>query len=62
MTVLNELDRYHLAISAIERVPGLRAKAGAALAALHGKLDAHKAYIREHGQDMPEILNWTWRH
>jgi xylulose-5-phosphate/fructose-6-phosphate phosphoketolase len=62
MTVLNELDRYHLAISAIERVPGLRAKAGEALAALRGKLDTHSEYIREQGQDMPEILNWTWRY
>jgi xylulose-5-phosphate/fructose-6-phosphate phosphoketolase len=62
MTVLNQLDRYHLAITAIERVPGLKAKAGDALAALQGKLDAHGAYICEHGQDMPEILNWTWRY
>jgi xylulose-5-phosphate/fructose-6-phosphate phosphoketolase len=62
MTVLNELDRYHLAIDAIERVPGLRAKAGEALAALRGKLDTHSEYIREQGQDMPEILNWTWRY
>jgi xylulose-5-phosphate/fructose-6-phosphate phosphoketolase len=62
MTVLNELDRFHLAIAAIERVPGLKAKAGDALATLQGKLDAHQAYIREYGQDMPEILNWTWRY
>jgi len=61
MTVLNELDRYHLAIEAIERVPGLKAKAGEALATLRGKLDAHKAYVREYGEDTPEILNWTWR-
>jgi xylulose-5-phosphate/fructose-6-phosphate phosphoketolase len=62
MTVLNELDRYHLAIAAIERVPGLKARAGEALATLRGKLDAHREYIREYGQDMPEILNWTWRY
>ena len=60
MTVLNELDRYHLAIEAIERVPGLKAKAGEALAMLRGKLEAHAAYVRENGQDMPEVADWTW--
>jgi xylulose-5-phosphate/fructose-6-phosphate phosphoketolase len=60
MTVLNELDRYHLAIEAIERVPGLKAKAGEALAVLRGKLEAHKVYVREHGEDMPEVAKWKW--
>jgi xylulose-5-phosphate/fructose-6-phosphate phosphoketolase len=60
MTVLNELDRFHLAIEAIERVPGLKAKAGEALAVLHRKLEEHTAYVCEYGQDMPEIVNWKW--
>jgi xylulose-5-phosphate/fructose-6-phosphate phosphoketolase len=60
MTVLNELDRFHLAIEAIERVPGLKAKAGEALAVLNRKLEEHKAYVCEYGQDMPEIVNWKW--
>ncbi|KZS52048.1 xylulose-5-phosphate/fructose-6-phosphate phosphoketolase [Rhizobium sp. BK226] len=60
MTVLNELDRFHLAIEAIERVPGLKEKAGEALAAFRGKLAEHHAYVREHGEDMPEVRNWTW--
>ncbi|ANM05754.1 phosphoketolase protein [Rhizobium phaseoli] len=60
MTVLNELDRYHLAIEAIERVPGLKEKAADALAAFHDKLAEHHAYVREYGEDMPEIRNWTW--
>ncbi|RUM09135.1 phosphoketolase family protein [Rhizobium chutanense] len=60
MTVLNELDRYHLAIEAIERVPGLKEKAGEALAALRGKLAEHHDYVREYGEDMPEVRNWTW--
>ncbi|NEK39274.1 phosphoketolase family protein [Rhizobium leguminosarum] len=60
MTVLNELDRYHLAIEAIERVPGLKEKAGEALAAFRGKLAEHHDYVREYGEDMPEVRNWTW--
>ena len=61
MTVLNELDRYHLAIEAIERVPGLKEKAGHVAKSLHGKLQEHFAYVREHGEDMPEIRDWAWR-
>ncbi|MBX5142784.1 phosphoketolase family protein [Rhizobium lentis] len=60
MTVLNELDRYHLAIEAIERVPGLKEKAKDALAAFRGKLAEHHDYVREHGEDMPEVRNWMW--
>ncbi|WP_027668297.1 phosphoketolase family protein [Rhizobium leguminosarum] len=60
MTVLNELDRFHLAIEAIERVPGLKEKAGEALAAFRGKLAEHHDYVREYGEDMPEVRNWTW--
>ncbi|MGO7042729.1 phosphoketolase [Rhizobium acaciae] len=60
MAVLNELDRYHLAIEAIERVPGLKEKAGEALAAFRGKLAEHHDYVREYGEDMPEVRNWKW--
>jgi xylulose-5-phosphate/fructose-6-phosphate phosphoketolase len=60
MTVLNKLDRFHLAIEAIERVPGLKEKAGEALAAFRGKLAEHHDYVREYGEDMPEVRNWKW--
>ncbi|MBY3161160.1 phosphoketolase family protein [Rhizobium laguerreae] len=60
MTVLNELDRFHLAIEAIERVPGLKEKAGEALAAFRRKLAKHHDYVREYGEDMPEVRNWKW--
>ena len=60
MTVLNELDRFHLAIEAIERVPGLKEKAGPAIAALREKLAEHHDYVREYGEDMPEIRDWAW--
>jgi len=61
MTVLNQLDRYHLAIEAIERVPRLKEKAGHVVESLRGKLQEHFAYVREHGEDMPEIRDWAWR-
>jgi xylulose-5-phosphate/fructose-6-phosphate phosphoketolase len=61
MTVLNDLDRFHLVMDTIDRLP----QTGAAGAALKGRLAAklveHKRYIREHGQDMPEIRHWRWR-
>ncbi|RVA91307.1 phosphoketolase family protein, partial [Mesorhizobium sp. M7A.F.Ca.US.006.04.2.1] len=60
MVVLNELDRYHLALAAIERVPGLAERAEGLAGELHGRLAKHKAYVREHGEDMPEIQKWSW--
>jgi xylulose-5-phosphate/fructose-6-phosphate phosphoketolase len=60
MAVINQLDRYHLAIDAIDRVPGLKAKAAHALQKFRDKLEAHKLYVREFGEDMPEINDWVW--
>ena len=62
MVVLNELDRYHLAMEAIERVPGLQTKGAAARQAYQAKLTEHHRYIREHGEDMPDVQNWRWPH
>jgi xylulose-5-phosphate/fructose-6-phosphate phosphoketolase len=61
MTVLNELDRFHLAIEAIERVPGLKEKSAGVVAMLKDKLAEHTRYVREHGEDLPEIRNWKWK-
>jgi xylulose-5-phosphate/fructose-6-phosphate phosphoketolase len=61
MVVLNELDRYHLAIEAIERVPALASKGMSAKQKFHSKLTEHHRYIREHGEDMPEVEGWHWQ-
>src|SRR5258705_2029369 len=58
MTVLNELDRFHLAADAIDRVPRLRHTNAHAQQSLRKKLFEHKQFIYEHGDDMPEIRDW----
>ena len=60
MVVLNELDRFSLVDDAIDRVPKLKYTAAYIKQMLHDKLIEHKQYIKEHGEDMPEILNWQW--
>lgn len=60
MVVLNGLDRYHLAIEAIERVPGLATKAAQVKQQFRDKLIEHSRYVREYGEDMPEIQEWVW--
>lgn len=61
MVVLNGLDRYHLAIEAIERVPGLATRAAQVKQQFRDKLIEHSRYVREHGEDMPEIQKWVWQ-
>lgn len=61
MVVLNDLDRYKLALDVIERVPGLAARALSQANLLRQKRAEHKAYIVEYGEDMPEIRDWKWR-
>jgi len=60
MTVLNELDRFHLAIGAIKRLPLSNDIAGPLIAHFEEKLALHKNYVRVHGEDMPEIRDWKW--
>ncbi|MDM8000036.1 MAG: phosphoketolase family protein [Dehalococcoidia bacterium] len=60
MVVLNDLDRFHLVGDVIDRVPGLSAQAAYTKQYLRDRLLDHKAYIREHGEDMPDIRNWRW--
>ncbi|WP_295985426.1 phosphoketolase [uncultured Variovorax sp.] len=60
MTVLNRLDRFHLAADAIARVPRLCDSAGHVQQHLRDRLLAHRAHITRHGRDMPEVEDWRW--
>jgi len=60
MTVLNDLDRFHLALDAIDRLPQLAGTAALVKVELNATLARHRSYIREHGRDMPEIRDWRW--
>ncbi len=60
MCVRNEIDRFHLCIDVIDRVPQLQNVAAHLRQDLQDKLIDHNRYIREHGEDMPDIANWHW--
>jgi len=60
MTVLNDLDRFHLAQDVIRRLPKPPRDGPAIVAELDAKLAEHRAYIRQRGEDMPEIRSWRW--
>ncbi|UKY35063.1 phosphoketolase [Pantoea dispersa] len=60
MTVLNELDRYHLAQAAILHVPGLANRHPELLDDLQQRLAEHHRYVREYGEDVPEVRDWLW--
>ncbi|MCL4105675.1 UNVERIFIED_CONTAM: hypothetical protein GTU68_023742 [Idotea baltica] len=60
MTVLNDLDRFHLVMDAIDRLPQTGKKGLALKEKLQVKLMEHKRYIDKNGEDMPEIRNWKW--
>ena len=60
MTVLNEMDRFHLVMDAINRLPQTGGQGVELKRQLGEKLLTHKRYIHNHGEDMPEIRNWKW--
>ena len=60
MVVLNRLDRFHLASEVIERVDGLAVTAAHIKQQFRDELLEHSRYIRQHGEDMPKITEWTW--
>jgi xylulose-5-phosphate/fructose-6-phosphate phosphoketolase len=60
MAVLNDLDRFHLAGDAIDRLPQLGARAASIKQALADQLTEHNIYIRRSGEDMPSIREWRW--
>ena len=60
MTVLNDLDRFHLAGDVVDRVPRLQRVGAHFKQFLRNKLVEHRSYICEHGDDLPEIRDWKW--
>ncbi|MGC1566446.1 MAG: phosphoketolase family protein [Trebonia sp.] len=61
MVMLNDLDRFHLVMDVIDRVPGLAGSAGHVRQTMADKRIACRAYTREFGEDAPEIRDWAWR-
>jgi xylulose-5-phosphate/fructose-6-phosphate phosphoketolase len=60
MVMLNDLDRFHLVMDVIDRVPGLRDRAGSLRQAMTAARHHARAWTREHGADDPAISGWTW--
>ena len=61
MAVLNGIDRFHVAKAVVDRVSALADRRAEFASFVAGKLAEHDAYIRENGEDMPEIRNWRWQ-
>ena len=60
MVVLNKLDRFTLAMAALERVPRMAAVSAHLVQHLRDRLAEHHVWVREHGEDMPEVRDWRW--
>jgi xylulose-5-phosphate/fructose-6-phosphate phosphoketolase len=61
MVMLNDLDRFHLVIDVIDRVPGLGERAAELRQEMVDERLRHRAYTREVGDDMPDVRDWTWQ-
>jgi xylulose-5-phosphate/fructose-6-phosphate phosphoketolase len=60
MVVLNDLDRFHLVMDVMHRVPKMQSRAAHITQAMRDRLIEHKQYIEHHGEDMPAIRDWKW--
>ncbi len=60
MVMLNDLDRFHIVMDVIDRVPGLAERASHLRQRMADERLRHRAYTREHGEDPPELREWTW--
>jgi xylulose-5-phosphate/fructose-6-phosphate phosphoketolase len=62
MVMLNDMDRFHLVIDVIDRVPGLGPRAAHLRQQMVDERLRHRAYTRQHGDDSPDVRDWTWPH
>ena len=60
MAVLNDIDRFHLVMDVVDRVPKLGYRAAYLKQAMRDRLIEHKEYIVVHGEDMPAVRDWRW--
>ena len=60
MVMLNDLDRFHLVLDVIDRMPGLAARAGHVRQRMVDERIRHREYTREHGEDPPDVASWSW--
>ena len=60
MCVMNQMDRFDLAIDALDRLPELGSRTAHAREALKDRLIEHHHYVRRYGEDLPEVREWTW--
>jgi len=60
MVMLNDLDRYHLVIDAIDRIPGLGQDAAHVRQLMQDKRTEARLYTRKEGEDIPEVRDWVW--
>ncbi len=60
MRVLNDLDRFHLVIDAVQRLPSLGNRGAYLVQRMNDHLMEHRQYIKDHGVDLPYVCNWTW--
>ncbi|HEX2062907.1 MAG TPA: phosphoketolase family protein, partial [Acidimicrobiales bacterium] len=62
MVVMNDMDRFHLVMDVIDRVPGLGQRAARVDQLMMDKRTQHRAWTRKYGEDLPEVRDWTWAH
>jgi xylulose-5-phosphate/fructose-6-phosphate phosphoketolase len=62
MVVMNDMDRFHLVMDVIDRVPGLNRTAAWLRQEMVDTRTRHHAWTREHGEDLPEVAGWAWPH
>jgi xylulose-5-phosphate/fructose-6-phosphate phosphoketolase len=60
MLVMNDLDRFHLVMDVLDRVPGLGSRGARLHQHMLDKRTEHRAWTRTAGEDLPEVRDWTW--